>query len=206
MKPKSIFVREPSFLDLLELDNYVCVQRFHNFTTIPVRCQRKNSALFDSTTIWTHCIQHWVLIITRCCGLVLHCFSLPVLQVHHFHRQDHYGLILLHVPNTVFTESDKSCNLHTHVVWFTSGVKRKWFDQKGCLVFLRFNCGRKPTKSKPTWMFRCSRAKSTPDNLLFCCFFLRGSVFCSTRRSEGGERMPNKAAEGMHSQEVRVRL
>lgn len=41
----------------------------------------------------------------------------------------------------------------------------------------------------------------------FCCsFFLRGSVFCSTRRSEGGERMPNKAAEGMHSQEVRVRL
>lgn len=80
----------------------------------------------------------------------------------------------IYLPSSVFTDSDKSCNLHTHVVWFYVVSKGNgfWPDQKSCLILLKCNSGWQPTQHKPTWLFRCRRTEHTPDNLLVFSFCL----------------------------------
>lgn len=79
--------------------------------------------------------------------------------------------------------------------------------QKTSFILRKFDSGRKPAQHRPTWMFRCNRPRHT--NLIIYIFLslsasFRRSFFYSARKSEGGERVLNKVAEGMHSQEVIV--
>ncbi len=147
---------------------------------------------------------HWVIV------------SLPILQPHNLHKLYHHVsliCLILFICSALCLQSLTNPVICIHMLfgfmWCQKEMVLAW--SKELFDMLKFNSGWQPTKHRPTWLFRCSRAEHT-HLIIYCCFFFflsvsfRGSVLRSARESEGGERIFNQAAEGMHCQEVCVNL
>lgn len=111
--------------------------------------------------------------------------SVPILQLHNVHKLYHHCPYLsdfIYLPSSVFTESNKSCNLHTYVVWFYVVSKGNGFGlikrAVWCCLSLTVD-GSQPNTSPPG----CSDVAEQNTHLIIYSFFFFALCLCQRKRS-----------------------